>query len=463
MNQIPEEIFRMYDIRGVYAEDLTKEVAYLIGKGLGTFFFKNGIKNVAVGRDNRLSGETLENITIQGLLESGCDVVDFGLVLNPFIYFAWYHLDLNASVIVTASHNPKEYNGYKCSINKKPLLGDDYQKIKGLCVSGNFKDGKGTKTNGEIWQAYKENILSTIKLTKPLKVAIDCANGTAGPFAREILKDIGCEVLPIFCESDGSFPNHQPYPQKTELYGKLIETIKKEKCDVGLALDGDGDRLGVYDEKGNYIEGDRLAMIFAKDICPKNKGGKIVMNTSTSLSVIDYINSLGGEFVLWKTGYPNITEKMKEVNAIFGGEISGHFFFKDKYFGFDDALYASIRILEILSNSAQPLSQIVAGLPKYFETREFRVASPDGEDKFNIIEKIKEEIKGEYPEAKIFDLDGVRFSFPESFGLIRGSNTEPVLTGRAEAKTEEELERIKGIIKNKLGKYGIILNWEEFK
>lgn len=453
----------MYDIRGVYGNDLTEEIAYLIGKGLGTFFQENGVKKVAVGRDNRVSGESLKNITVKGLLETGCDVIDFDLVLNPFIYFAWHHLDLNASVIVTASHNPKEYNGYKCSLNKKPLLGDDYQKIKNICQAGSFKQGNGIKNDGEIWQAYKKNILSTIKLGRPLKVAVDCANGTAGLFAPEILKEIGGEVIPIFCESDGNFPNHQPYPQKKEYYGKLVETIQKEKCDIGLAFDGDGDRLGVYDEQGNYIEGDRLAMIFAKDICPKNIGGKIVMNTSTSLSVIDYINSLGGEFILWKTGYPNISEKMKEVGAIFGGEISGHFFFKDKYFGFDDALYAGIRILEILSSSEKALSQMVAELPKYFETREYRVASPDGSDKFNIIEKIKEEIKTEYPEAKIFDLDGVRFSFPDSFGLIRGSNTEPVLTGRAEAKTEEELERIKKIIKDKLEKYGIQLKWEEFE
>lgn len=461
MTILSSDIFRQYDIRGIYGQDLKEETAYLIGKGLGTFFQENGVKKVAVGRDNRVSGEAMANSTIKGLLESGCDVTFFDLVLNPFIYFSWSHLDFNAAVIVTASHNPAEYSGYKCSLNKKPLLGEDYQKVREICLSGLFKEGKGTKTAGEIWPAYKQNILSSVKLGKSLKVAVDCGNGTASLFAPEILKDLGCEVFPIFCESDGSFPNHIPYPQKVEYYGKLIETIKTKGANVGLSLDGDGDRLGVYDEKGNYIEADRLAMIFAGDICQKNANKKIVMNTSTSLAVIDYIKSKGGEFYLWKTGYPNITAKMNEIGAIFGGEISGHFFFKDKYFGFDDALYSGIRILEILSSSNEPLSAMVERLPRYFETREFRVEIPLDVDKSMVIEQIKEEVKNEYPKVEILDLDGIRFSFSDGWGLIRPSNTEPLLTGRAEAKSAEKLEEIKNIIKSKLSKYGVLLDWEK--
>jgi len=457
---IPANIFRTYDIRGVYGKDLTDEMAYLIGKGLGTFFLENGQKKVAVGRDNRVSGETVTNLTIKGLLESGCDVIFFDFVLNPFIYFSWHHLDFNAAVIVTASHNPPQYNGYKCSMNKKPLLSEDYQKIKNICISGKFKEGKGTKVEREIWPAYKQNILSSLKLGKQLTVAVDCGNGTAGLFVPEILKDLGCKVIPIFCESDGSFPNHIPYPQKVEFYGQLIKTIKNEKADIGLAIDGDGDRLGVYDEKGNFIEGDRLAMIFAEDICKNNTNKKFVMNISTSMAIIDYIKRFGGEVILWKTGYPNISAKMNETNAIFGGEISGHFFFKDRYFGFDDALYAGCRILESLSNSAESLSEISAKLPKYFETREFRIPAPD-DKKFNIVENISRDIKKEFPKFGILDFDGLRFFDEDSWGLIRTSNTEPVITGRAEAKSLDKLENIKEIIRAKLLKNDIPLDWSK--
>lgn len=463
MPVISSDIFRQYDIRGIYGQDLTDETAYIIGKGLGTFLQEKGVDRIAVGRDNRLSGETVCGNFTKGLLESGCNVEDFGLVLNPFIYFSWYYLDFNAGAIVTASHNPPQYNGFKLSLNKRPLFGEDYQKILKICQSGNFKEGNGELKENEIWTAYKQNILSTTCLKKKLKVAVDCGNGTASLFAPEILRDLGCEVFPIFCESDGSFPNHIPYPQQVEFYGKLKEEILANKLDVGITLDGDGDRVGIYDERGEYIESDRLAMIFAADICQKNANKKIVMNTTTSLAVIDYIKSKGGDFYLWKTGYPNITAKMKEIGAVFGGEISGHFFFKDKYYGFDDALYAGIRLLEILSYSDQPLSLIISVLPRYFETREFRVEIPKGIEKSGMIDKIKKEIRDEYPDVEIIDIDGIRFSFSDGWGLIRPSNTEPLLTGRAESKTKERFEQIKRIIKEKLAKVGVVLDWESVK
>lgn len=463
MEQISAEIFRMYDIRGVYEKDLTDKAAYLIGKGVGTFILGKNVKKIAVGRDNRVSGGQVSQNFIKGLLDTGCDVVNFGFVLNPLIYFSWYHLDFNAGAVVTASHNPPEYNGFKISVNKRPLLGDDYQKIKDICQSGNFKSGSGTVYKGNIWPDYKKNILSSISLRRKLKIAVDCGNGTAGMFAPEILKDLGCEVTPIFCESDGTFPNHIPYPQKTEYYTKLIRKIKELNLDAGLAFDGDGDRLGIYDEKGNFIENDRLAMIFASSICKNYPNTKIVMNVSTSLSVIDYIKSCGGEFYFSKTGYPYISARMKELGSIFGGEISGHFFFKDKYYGYDDALYAGIRILEILSSGESSLSTIVSKLPKYFETREFRLEIPENADKFKIINDIKKEIMAEYPEVKVLDLDGIRFTLPLSWGLIRVSNTEPLLTGRAEGKTAEELKKIETIIKEKLKKYNVILDWETVK
>lgn len=451
----------MYDIRGVYGEDLTDEIALLIGKGLGTYLQEKDVSKIAVGRDNRTSGEKVAKNFIDGLLSTGVNVTYFDYVLNPHIYFSWYAMDFNAGVIVTASHNPSKYNGFKFSLNKKPMLGDDYQNILKICQSNNFKIGQGKIENGEIWTKYKENILKTVNLGKKLKIAIDCGNGTAGMFAPMILRELGCEVIEIFCESDGNFPNHTPYPQKIEYYSLLRKTIVEEKCDTGLSLDGDGDRLGIFDEKGNFIEADRLAIIFVQDICQKNTNKKIVMNVSTSLSLIDYVKSVGGEFTFSKTGYPYVTQKMAEVGAIFGGEISGHFFFKDKYFGFDDALYSGIRLLEILANAETTLSGMINKLPRYHETREFRIEIPPGIDKYDVIHKIKKEIKNEYENVEILDFDGVRFSFPESWGLIRPSNTEPLLTGRAEAKTKERLEDVKGIIKEKLGKYGVLLDWNK--
>jgi len=418
MTKISSDIFRMYDIRGVYGEDLTDETAYIIGKGLGTYYQQNNITKVVVGRDNRISGENIKTNFIKGILESGSDVVDMGTTITPFAYFSWHHLSANAAVTITASHNPAKYNGFKCSINKKPMIGENYQKLKEICLSEKFLSGQGNLTNIDIWDPYKKNILSSIKLNKKLKVAIDCGNGTASLFAPELFKSLGCEVVPLFCDSDGAFPNHQPYPQKTEYYTELVNLIKKEKCDVGLSFDGDGDRLGVFDEQGNYLEADRLAMIFIKEISLKNPKSKVAMNVSTSTSLIDYVKECGAEFFFSKTGYPYVTEKMNEIGAIFGGEISGHFFFKDKYFGFDDALYAGTRILEILSQTPQTLSEIVKLLPKYFETREFRAEVPAGKDKFEIIENIKKEILQKYPEAEILDIDGIRFSFPARWGLI---------------------------------------------
>lgn len=463
MPVISPEIFRMYDIRGIYGKDLTENTALLIGKGLGTYIQEKGVVKIAVGRDNRTSGELIVKSFIEGLISTGVIVVYFDYVLNPHLYFSWFKMDSNATAVVTASHNSAEYNGFKISLNKKPLLGNDYQNILTICQNGDFKLGTGKLENREIWTAYKENILKTISLKRKLKIAIDCGNGTAGMFAPKILKDLGCDVIEIYCDSDGNFPNHTPYPQKVEYYSLLRKTIINKKCDAGLSLDGDGDRLGVYDEKGDYVEADRLAMIFIKDICQKNLNKKIVMNVSTSLSVIDFVKSIGGEFYFTKTGYPYVTEKMNEVDAIFGGEISGHFFFKDKYYGFDDALYAGIRLLEIVSNSEISLSELVNKLPRYSETREFRIEIPNGINKKELTDNIKRDIVSEYRDVEIIDIDGIRFSLNDSWGLIRASNTEPLLTGRAEGKTRQQLEEVKKIMREKLGKYGIILNWEEIK
>jgi phosphomannomutase/phosphoglucomutase len=460
MTQIPADIFRTYDIRGIYGVDLTDEVVNTIGKGMGTYFQSHGVKRVIVGRDNRVSGPNVAAALIQGLMEVGCDVVDIGLALTPMVYSSWYHLDANAAIMITASHNPAKYNGFKVSKNKKPLVGEDYQEVLRICQKGEFSSGAGSKEEVSIWDAYKEAIKKNINLGRKMKVVIDCGNGTASLFAPEILRELGCEVTTLFCDSDGRFPNHDPYPQKVELYGELIKTIKEIGADIGLTFDGDGDRLGVYDEQGNFVENDRLAMIFAEDICKKNSGTQVVMNVSTSLSVIEHIESCGGKLTLCKTGYPFVTEKMNELGAVFGGEISGHFFFKDRYFGFDDALYAGFRALEIASQSDRPFSETISNLPRYHETREIRIELPEGKDKFGIASRIAQEIRTEYPDSQVLDFDGIRFSFSDGWGLVRPSNTEPVIGTRAEAKTPERLEEIKSLIQNKLQASGVQFSWE---
>lgn len=456
---VSSEIFRMYDIRGVYGEDLNNDTVEIIGKGIGTFFLNHGIKKIAIARDNRTSGPKIKEILVKNLLTTGTDVLDLDIALNPFVYYSWFKLNTNASVIITASHNPAKYNGFKLSINKHPLMGDDYQELFKICQSGNFVKGFGRLEKYDIWPEYKNEIKKNIKLERKLKIVIDCGNGTAGLFAPEILKDLGCEVIPLYTESDGNFPNHDPYPQKVELYQKLIESIKESKADLGLSFDGDGDRLGIYDENGNFVENDRLAMVFAKDICSRNKNHKIVMNISTSLAVTDFIESCGGEVTLWKTGYPNISNKMKEIGAIFGGEISGHFFFKDKYFGYDDALYSALRALEIVTKGEESLSSIISRLPRYFETRENRIEVPEGKDKFLISQNISLQIKKDYPKVKVMDIDGIRFSFADGWGLVRPSNTESVISIRAEGKTVKKLEEIKKLIYDKLKENGIIFEW----
>ncbi|PIV00526.1 phosphomannomutase [Candidatus Shapirobacteria bacterium CG03_land_8_20_14_0_80_39_12] len=453
------QIFREYDIRGIFNEDLTSEIAKKIGLSAGTYFQQNRVKTVVVGHDNRLSWPDIFEPLVMGLQESGCRVIDLGYCLSPFVYFSWYDLDANASIMVTASHNPAKFNGFKMSLNKTVIHGNETQKIKDIFLNDQYLNGKGERTKYDIFPHYLKKIKADIHLDRPLKAVVDCGNGTAGMFAPKILKELGVEVIPIFCQSDGSFPHHDPYPQKKELYQKLSQDIVKNKADIGLAYDGDGDRLGVYDEKGNFLENDRLAMVFAKEVLKANPGRKMVMNITTSLSVLEYIKSCGGEPMLWRTGFPNISEKMKETDAILGGEISGHFFFRDRYLGYDDAIYASLRLLEIISKIKDYFSQMIASLPRYFETREIRIEVPSTLDKFTIMKNIAGELKKEFSPETILDLDGVRFSFPEGWGLIRASNTESVISVRAEAKNEKRLAEIKSIIEDKLRKNKLNIIW----
>lgn len=459
MANISPGIFKAYDIRGIYGEEITEENSVLIGKGTGTFFLQNGVHKVFIGHDNRVSNPSIYNSFIEGVRNTGCNVVGFGLSLTQFMYFSWYKLDAEATVIVTASHNPAKFIGFKISMKGKPLITDSYQEIMKICQTGSFSEGRGQLESYNIFPAYKEEILKNIQLAKPVRVAVDCGNGTTGNFAPEILTEIGCEVIPIFCQSDGRFPNHDPYPQKVEYYGELIKILKSGKADIGLSFDGDGDRLGVYDEKGNYLEGDRLAMIIVDSLSGKIKSPKIVMSVNTTLAVIDYIRAKGVEFFFSKTGYPFTTRKMDEVGAIFGGEISGHFHFRDRYYGYDDGIYAACRVLEIITRKNLPFSALVAPLPRYFETKEIRIKLPVDIDKFKLTQALAEEFKIENPDWQVLEIDGFRFSFPDGWFLIRPSNTEQLIGIRAEAKNESRLAEIKNIVNSKFKKNNLVIEW----
>lgn len=456
---IPPQIFKAYDIRGVYGKEITEETAEIIGKALGTYFFQNKVHKIAVGHDNRVSSPSLTQALIKGIAATETHLVNMGTVATPMIYFSWHHLGLNGSVMVTASHNPPEYNGFKIGLNKNPIYASDYEEIKRLALHlGGVKLKSGRVEKHDIWPDYKRKILENIKLLRFLKVVVDTGNGTTSLFVPELLKDLGCEVIELFTESDGRFPNHLPYPSKTEYYKELIQKIKETGADAGLAFDGDGDRLGVYDEQGQFIENDFLAAIFSRHILSKNPGVSVVLNVSASMDVLEDIEAHGGRAIFAKTGYPFITQKMEEEGALFGAEISGHFFFKDRYFGYDDALYAASRFLEVLANNKMPASQLISDIPSYIGTPELRVSVPEDVDRFKVVQEIKEGFK-KTPGVEILDIDGIRFTLPDkSWGLIRASNTEFAIAIRAEAKTKSRLKEVQDLIEEKLAKQNVTLN-----
>lgn len=447
------KIFSTYDIRGIYPDQWNREDAYLIGQGLGTFFSQQGISSVFVGQDNRLSGPEISKQIIRGLIKTGQRVVFLGIITTPMTYFSWYHHQAPATIMITASHNPAEYNGLKSAFNKEIIYGDRLQNILKIIQNKSFIGQAGGRViNQPIADDYIAHITKDIKLKKPLKIVVDTGNGTAGLFARRVFEAVGCQTKIIFEDSDGSFPNHPAYPQKEEFYSQLKKELKRGDFDLGLAFDGDGDRIGVYSQQGSFIENDITAAILAKSICQSHPGAKIVLNISTTMAVLETIQANGGQPLLWKTGFPLITEKMHQEGAIFGGEISGHFFFADRYFGYDDAFYAALRLLEILSQG-KSIDQLAGQLPQYYQIPEFRLELPAGADKYQIGQEIAKQIKADYPEAQILDIDGVRFSFDNAWGLLRPSNTEPLLSGRAEGKTKKDLEKVKKIINDQLEKH----------
>jgi len=444
--QINPQIFREYDIRGVVDKDLTPDIVRILGQGFGTHMAQLGYRELVVGRDGRLSSKTFEEVLIEGLISTGCHVVNIGLCPTPVYYFSVFHLDKDGGMTVTGSHNPPEFNGFKVSVGKSTIFGEEIQNLRRLIEKEEFVVGKGVVSNEKIIRPYQDYIKKNIHIEKRMKVVIDAGNGTAGIVAGPLLRDLGCEVEELYCEVDGRFPNHFPDPTLPGNLKDLINRVKKDQADVGIGYDGDADRIGVVDDHGNIIWGDQLMILFSREILKYKKGATFVAEVKCSQNLFDDIEKHGGKAMMWRTGHSLIEEKMREEKAALGGEMSGHIFFADRYLGYDDAIYASCRLIELLSKTDRKLSQLLSDVPKTFITPEIRVDCPD-EIKFKVVEHVKEALKKDYP---IIDVDGVRVKFEDGWGLVRASNTQPALVLRFEALTEKRLNEIRLLVEEKV-------------
>ncbi|MNZ57204.1 Phosphomannomutase/phosphoglucomutase [compost metagenome] len=445
--QLPASIFRAYDIRGVVGDTLTVETAYWVGRAIGSESLARGEPNVSVGRDGRLSGPELVQQLIQGLLDCGCQVTDVGMVPTPVLYYAANVLEGKSGVMLTGSHNPPNYNGFKIVVAGETLANEQIQALRTRIETNDLASGVGSVRQIDILPRYFEQIRDDIALAKRLKVVVDCGNGVAGVIAPQLIEALGCEVIPLFCDVDGTFPNHHPDPGKPENLEDLIAKVKETGADLGLAFDGDGDRVGVVTNTGTIIYPDRLLMLFAKDVVSRNPGADIIFDVKCTRRLISLISGYGGRPVMWKTGHSLIKKKMKETGALLAGEMSGHIFFKERWFGFDDGIYSAARLLEILSLDDRDSEHVFSAFPLDVSTPEINITVTD-ESKFALIEALQRD--GQWGEANLTTLDGVRVDYPKGWGLVRASNTTPVLVLRFEADTEAELERIKDVFRNQL-------------
>ena len=453
----PPEIFKAYDIRGIVGRTLTPEFVERIGHAIGSEARARAVQGgtgvagdrksgatsssrFAVGRDGRLSGPDLVSALARGLNRAGCDVVDIGQVPTPVLYFATYHLGTGSGISVTGSHNPPEYNGLKIMIAGETLSGDAIQGIRRRLERNELVHGEGTLTSVDVHEAYLQRITGDVKLARKMRVAVDCGNGVAGAVAPELLRRLGCDLTELYCDVDGNFPNHHPDPSKPENLQELIAVVHKGGYDVGLAFDGDGDRLGVVSPDGSIIWADRQMILFARDVLARNPGGTIIYDVKCSRTLEQAIRDAGGKPLMWKTGHSLIKAKLKETGALLAGEMSGHIFFKERWYGFDDGIYAATRLLELLSRDTRPVAQIFASLPNTVNTPELNLQFAEGEHHAIIQELVK---AASFPDAKVSIIDGLRADFADGFGLVRASNTTPVLVFRFEGDTPEALQRIK--------------------
>jgi phosphomannomutase/phosphoglucomutase len=449
-------IFREYDIRGIWEKDLTEEVIERIGRSFAVYL-RNALQKekitVSIGRDIRLSSSVIMKSLSKGLLSSGINIVDIGVCPTPVQYFSLFHLPVDGGVMITGSHNPPEFNGMKLSVDRETLYGERIQDIKRISERGDFIQGMGKAEVSEIIPTYMEHLRKGFPHLNGIKVVVDAGNGTAGLIAPQLMRDLGCEVIELYCDPDGNFPNHHPDPVVLENLKDLVAKVVSSGADIGIGYDGDADRIGVINDKGEVIWGDKLMIIFARDIIERQKAegilGKPIFIGDVKCSQIMYeeIERLGGNPIMWKTGHSLIKHKVKETGAPLGGELSGHLFFADRYFGYDDAIYASLRLLEIISKYGRPYSieRLLSDIPQRVSTPEIRVECPD-DMKFKVVERVKEAFR-DYP---FNDIDGIRIHFDKGWGLLRASNTQPALVLRFEANDEDSLEQIKGLVEEKL-------------
>ena len=438
-------IFREYDIRGIADKDFDVPFAQALGQAYGTYVRAQGKKRIAVGRDCRLTSDKYAAALRHGLRSTGIDVLDIGTCPTPLMYFSLHHYDLDGGLQVTGSHNPADHNGFKICVGKFTIHGEEIQELRKLVESGRFTTGQGKEEPAPIIPPYQEFVIKQFgRLSRKIKVVIDAGNSTAGPVAPRIFREMGCQLTELFCDLDGRFPNHHPDPTIPENLTQLIATVKATGAEVGVAYDGDADRVGLVDRHGRIVWGDEMMVLFARDILQRHPGATIVSEVKCSQRLFDDVAKHGGTPIMWKVGHSLLKAKMRETGAHLGGEMSGHIFFADRYFGYDDAIYASCRMMEILANSGKELSDLLSDLPPSFTTPEIRVDCPD-EQKFQIADKVRDHFRGQYD---IVDVDGVRVKFPDGWGLVRASNTQPVLVLRFEAKTQEKLTEYRTLVED---------------
>jgi phosphomannomutase len=439
--QLSPSIFKAYDIRGIVPSTLTEEVAEALGRAFGTVARREGEKTVAVGRDGRLSGPSLSAALVRGLVASGVDVIDVGMVTTPMLYFAASTL-ASSGIQVTGSHNPKDYNGFKLVLAGRTVHGEEIQELRRIMEAASWMEPprRGSVRNSDVFAAYLDRISSGIRLARPMKIALDCGNGVGGAFAPQVFRALGCDVIELFSEVDGNFPNHHPDPAKPENLVDLIAGVKETGAELGLALDGDGDRLGVVTRAGHTIYPDRQMMLFAQDVLSRVPGAPILFDVKSTQRLGPAIAAAGGRPVMTKSGYTLLKTQMLEMNAPLAGEMSGHIFFNERWLGFDDGTYAGCRLLEILSRHDDP-SAVLEALPSSFSTPELNVRCAEGEPHRVAAELVK---KASFPGAQVCTTDGLRVDWPDGFGLVRASNTTPVLVLRFEGHTREAMQRIEG-------------------
>jgi phosphomannomutase/phosphoglucomutase len=446
-DEIPSTIFRAYDIRGIAETELSDGIVTAIGQAIGSEALDQGQQTVIVAADGRHSSPRIRDALIKGLIASGRDVIDIGMVPTPLMYFATHQLDTQSGVMITGSHNPAEYNGIKIVIGGRALSGPAIQALRDRILNRQLASGQGNSRSDSIEESYVDTIINDVAIAQPLKIVLDAGNGVAGAIAPRLFEELGCEVIPLYCEVDGDFPNHHPDPSVAENLTDLIATVKSEEADLGIAFDGDGDRLGVVTATGVIVPADRLLMLLAQDVVSRNPGADILFDVKCTRNLNSLISNYGGRPIMWKTGHSFMKEKIVETGALLGGEFSGHIFFKERWFGFDDGMYAAARLIEILSTTDPDLDVQLEAFPETISTPELKIESTE-DAKFSIIEQLA--AQSDFGDGKVSTLDGVRVDFPDGWGLVRASNTTPMLVLRFEADTDEALTRIQKLFKDQL-------------